>query len=84
MGVKFLNRKGSYLERAQRNGWHRRCIVVEGLRSGSSTLKLNMSTETLRCELHIALLDVIYDTLGNIQDAFGRIRIHMIDSSDGQ
>ena len=30
------------------------------------------------------MLDIIYDTLGNIQDALGRVRFHMVDSSDGQ
>ena len=48
------------------------------------TLKLNVCTETIRCELNIAVLDIIYDTLGNIQDTLARIRTRMVDSSDGQ
>ena len=70
-----------YLKWSQRNVWQGRCIIVEGLGSGNSTLKFNMCTETVRCELNIAVLDIIYDTLGSIQDALARIRI---DSSDGQ
>ena len=84
MEVDLLSRERIYLEWSQRNGWQGRCIIVEGLRSGSSALKLDMCTETVRCELNIAVLDIIYDTLGNIQDALARIRTRMIDSSDGQ
>ena len=84
MGVNLLSRKRIYLKWSQRNGWQGRCIIVEGLRSGSSTLKLNMCTETVRCQLNIAVLDIIYDTLGNIQDALARIGTRMIDASDGQ
>ena len=84
MDVDLLSRKRIYLKWRQRNGWQGRCIIVEGLRSGNDTLKLNMCSETVRCESNIAVLDIIYDTLGNIQDALARIRTRMIDSSDGQ
>ena len=84
MGVNLLSRERIYLEWSQRNSWQGRGIIVEGLRCGSSTLKLYMCTETVRCELNIAVLDIIYDTLGNIQDALGRIRTRMVNSSDGQ
>ena len=73
-----------YLKWSQRDGWQGRRIIVESLRSGGSTLKLDMCTETVRCDLNIAVLDVIYHTLGHIQDALARIRTRMIDSSDGQ
>ena len=30
------------------------------------------------------MLNIIYDALGNIQDTLARVRIRMVDSSDGQ
>ena len=80
-GLRGLRR--AYLEGSQRNGWQWRCVIVKCLRSGSSTLKLNMCSKTVRCELNVAVLDIIYDTFGKIKDALARIRTRMIDASHG-
>lgn len=69
------------LEGRQRNWWQRRCIVVEIVGSADSTLKLNMHVEVLRCELYVAVADIIYDGFGMIYDALGRIGVRMADSS---
>ena len=71
------------LKGRQRDGWQRRCIIVECFGGGDSTLKLNMCAETVRCELNIAVLDEVYDTFGKVKDPLARIRARMIDSSHG-
>lgn len=43
-----------------------------------------MRAETVRCEFNIAVLDIIYDTLGEVQDALAAIGTRMIDPSYGQ
>lgn len=43
-----------------------------------------MRAEIVRCEFNIAVLDIIYDTLGEVQDALAAIGTRMIDPSYGQ
>ncbi len=43
-----------------------------------------MCPEIVRGELNVAVLDVIDDTFGKIEDALGRVGARMIDSSNGQ
>lgn len=57
---------------------------MESFGSGDSALQLNMRAETVRCEFNIAVLDIIYDTLGEVQDALAAIGTRMIDPSYGQ
>ena len=83
-GVNSLGWGTIDLEGRQRNGWQRRCIIVECLGGGDSALKLNMCLEIVRCELDIAVLDEVYDTFGKVEDPLARIRARMIDSSHGQ
>lgn len=71
------------LEGRQRNIWQRRCIIVQSIGSGDSALELDVSAEVVRCELHIAVLDIVYDAVGKINDALGRVRARMIVSSHG-
>ena len=72
------------LERCQANGWQRRRIIVESLGGGDGALKFNMCAKIIRRELNIAVLDIIYDTFGKVQDPLARIGARMIDSSYGQ
>ena len=43
-----------------------------------------MCGEISRRELYIAVLDIVYDTFGDIKNALARIRARMIDPSQGQ
>ena len=72
------------LERCQRNCWQRRGVIIKRLRSGDSALELNMCPEIVRCELNVAVLDVIDDTFGKVEDALGRVGARMIGSSNDQ
>ena len=72
------------LEWRQWNGWQRRGIIVQSVGSGDSALELNVSAEIVRCELHIAVLDIVYDAFGEVNDALGCVGVRMIDSSHSQ
>ena len=43
-----------------------------------------MCAEIVRRELNVAVLDIIDDTFGEVQDPLARIGARMIDSSHGQ
>ena len=61
-----LRCKTTHLKGSQRNRWQGRCVIVEGFGCGGSAFKLNMRAEAVRCELDIAVLDVIDDAFGKI------------------
>ena len=72
------------LEGRQGDRWQRCCIIVESFRSRDRALELNMSTEVVRCELYVAVLDVINDTFGKINNALGSVGARVVCSSNGQ
>lgn len=43
-----------------------------------------MSAEIVRCELYVAVLDVVDDAFGEVGDAMGRVGARMIGSCHGQ
>ena len=80
----FVEMEAADLEWGQWNGWQRRGVIVQSVGSGDSALELNMSAEIVRCELYIAVLDIVYDAFCKVNDALGCVRARMIDSSHGQ
>ena len=45
--VHFLRYNITDLEGRQRNGWQRRCVIIESFGSGDSALQLDMRAETI-------------------------------------
>lgn len=76
--------KATYLEGRQGDCWQWRRVVVESVGGSNGAFELNVRSEVVRCELYIAVLDVVNDTFGKIYNALGCVRARMINSSHGQ
>lgn len=81
---KFVGTKATDLEGRQGYCWQWRRVVVESVGSGDGAFELNVSTKVVRCELYIAVLDIVYDTFGQVDDALGCVRARMIEPSHSQ
>lgn len=80
----LVERRTADLEGRQGDRGQWRCVVVERFGSGDRALELDRGAEIVRGELHVAVLDVVDDAFGEVDDSLGCVGARVVRASDGQ